>query len=163
MTDQPEPNYSSIFDAFPAGQTLLVCGPKHRLLRVPIASIASLRNQPDSVIHNFRIDPDGSFIYWPDLNVHLGWDQILQAVEPAEVRKARRRSTEFNRRYGAAIRDLRIAAGLTQSQIPGLTKSQLRRIENGEYRSTTSALASLAEAHGLNVNAYMERVAGAIN
>ncbi len=23
------------------------------------------------------IDPDGSFIYWPDLDAHLGWKQFL--------------------------------------------------------------------------------------
>ena len=159
MSDLPEPTSGNIMDAYLTGEVLLVCGPKHRLMCVPVASIASLRNQPVTVLQNFQIDPDGSFIHWPDIDVHLGWDQLLQAVDPAEVRNAKRRSTEFNRRYGAAIRALRVANGLTQSQIPGLTEHQLHRIEHGECRATTSALRSLATAHGLDVNAYMERVA----
>lgn len=155
----PDNAGGGIIDGYLVGQTLLVRGPKHRMLHVPVSSIASLRNQPSAVLHNFRIDPDGSFIHWPDLDVHLGWNQFLQAVDPAEVRKAQQRSADFNRRYGAAIRSLREKADLTQSQIPGLTARQLRRIENGTCRATASALDSLAKAHGLEINAYMERVA----
>jgi hypothetical protein len=114
------------------------------------------------VLRNFEIDPDGSFIYWPDLDVHLGWDQFLQAVDPEELRKAQQRSEGFNKRYGAAIRKLRAEAGLAQSKVEGLTERQLRRIEQGECRATKGALTALAGAHGLEVNAYMERLAKAM-
>jgi hypothetical protein len=83
------------------------------------------------VLLNFEIDADGSFIYWPDLDVHLGWNQFLQAVDPEELRKAQRRSEGFNKRYEAAIRKLREEAGLAQSKVEGLTERQLRRIEQG--------------------------------
>ena len=69
---------------------------------------------------NFEIDPDGSFIHWPDLEVHLGWNQFLQAVDPEELPKAQQRSEGFNKRYGAAIRKLREEAGLEQSKVEGL-------------------------------------------
>ena len=114
------------------------------------------------MLRNFEIDPDGSFIHWPDLDVHLGWNQFLQAVDPAELLKAQQRSAGFNERYGAAIRKVREAAGILQSKVEGLTERQLRRIEQGECRATTAALTALAKAHGLDVNAYMDGLAKAM-
>src|SRR5208337_3623141 len=115
-----------------------------------------LRGQPPAVLRNFEIDPDGSFIYWPEIDVHLGWNQFLQVVAPAELRKAQQRSADFNERYGAAIRRVREAAGILQSRVEGLTERQIRRIEQGECRATSAAIVALANAHGLDANAYME-------
>ena len=106
----------SIIDAYLVGDQLLVRGPKRRMLHIPLDSIPALRGQPQAAVRNFSIDPDGSFIYWPDLDVHLGWNQFLQAVDPAELRKAQQRSAGFNQRYGAAIRRAREAAGILQSK-----------------------------------------------
>lgn len=152
----------SIIDAYLAGDTLLVRGPRHRMLHVPVSSVPVLRNQPRAVLRNFEIDPDGSFIHWPELHVHLGWDQFLQAVDPAEFRKAQQRSTGFNERYGAAIRRVREGASILQSKVEGLTERQLRRIEQGECRATTAAIIALAKAHGLDADAYMERLTKAM-
>lgn len=152
----------SIIDAYLAGDTLLVRGAKHRMLHVPVSSVSALRGQPRDVVRNFVIDPDGSFIHWPDLDVHMGWNQFLQAVVPEELRKARQRSAGFNERYGAAIRTLREEAGILQSKLEGLTERQLRRIEQGECRATTAAITALAKAHGLDANAYMERLSQAM-
>jgi hypothetical protein len=152
----------SIIDAYLAGNTLFVRGPRHRMLHVPVNSVPALRGQPREVLRNFEIDPEGSFIHWPDLDVHLGWNQFLQAVDPAEFRKAQQRSAGFNERYGATIRKVREAACITQSKVEGLTERQLRRIEQGECGATTAALSALANAHGLDVNAYMETLAKAM-
>jgi hypothetical protein len=152
----------SIIDAYIVGDRLHVRGPKYRMLHIPLDSIPALRRQPQAVLRKFEIDPDGSFLYWPDLDAHLGWNQFLQIVDPVELRKAQQRSADFNKRYGAAIRKLRDEAGILQTEIPGLTERQLRRIEHGESRATTSAIAALAKAHGLDPNAYMERLAKAL-
>jgi hypothetical protein len=152
-----------IIDAYIVGDRLFVLGAKHRLLHVPLGSISALKGQPQALVQNFAIDPDGSFLYWPDLDVHLGWNQFLYAVDPAEVRKAQQRSAGFNERYGVAIRKVCEAAGIKQSNVEGLTERQLRRIERGECRATTAALAALAKAHGLDANAYMERLAKAMS
>jgi len=149
----------SIIDAYLAGDSLLVRGPKHRMLHVPVSSVRALSGQPRSVLRNFVIDPDGSFVHWPDLDIHLGWNQFLQAVNPDELRKAQQRTEGYNKRYGAAIRKLREEAGLPQSRIDGLTERQIRRIEQGESRATAGAISALAKAHGLDANAYMERLA----
>ena len=68
---------TGILEAILNEDTLTVRGPMHRLLHVPMSSIPSLRGHSDAVLHNFLIDSDGSFIYWPDLDVHLGWQQFL--------------------------------------------------------------------------------------
>ena len=159
----PESSGGSIVDAYLGANVLFVRGPKQRMLHVPVASIPALRDQPSVVLQNFRIDPDGSFIHWPDIDVHLGWNQFLQAADPAELHRAQQRSAGFNRRYGAAIRKVREAAGIPQAKVDGITERQLRRIEHGECRATGGALRDLAKAHGLDLNAYMERVANAMS
>jgi hypothetical protein len=151
-----------IIDAYLLGDRVFVRGPKHRMLEIPLDSIGALKGQPKAAVRNFTIDPDGSFIYWPDLDAHLGWNQLLQAVDPAELRKAQQRSAGFNQRYGAAVRKVREAAGILQSKVEGLTERQLRRIEQGESRATTAAITTLAKAHGLDDNTYMERLANAM-
>ncbi len=152
----------NIIDAYLAGDSLFVRGPKHRMLHVPVNSIRALSGQPRAVLRNFLIDPDGSFVHWPDLDVHLGWNQFLQAVDPDELRKAQQRTEGYNKRYGAAIRKLREEARLSQSMIEGLTERQIRRIEQGECRATSAAIGALAKAHGLAVNDYMDRLSKAM-
>jgi hypothetical protein len=155
----PDGARPSIIDAYLIGDRLFVRGPKHRMLHIPLNSIGALTDRPQSAVRNFVIDPDGSFIYWPDLDIHLGWNQFLQALDPAELRKAQQRSAGFNERYGAAIRKVRETTGILQSKVEGLTERQLRRIEQGECRATTSAIAALAKAHGLAPNTYLDLVA----
>jgi hypothetical protein len=100
---------------------------------------------------------------WPELDVHLGWNQFLQAVDPEELRKAQQRSVDFNERYGAAIRKIREESGILQSKAEGLTDWQVRRIEQGECRATSAAISALAKAHGLHANTYMARLTQAMS
>jgi hypothetical protein len=160
---EPESNRGSIVDAYLGGNVLSVRGPKQRLLHVPVASVPALRNLSPAALRSFRIDPDGSFIHWPIADIHLGWNQFLQAADPLELHKAQQRSADFNRRYGTAIRKLREEAGILQAKVRGITERQLRRIEHGECRATANALQDLANAHGLDMNTYMEKVANAMS
>jgi hypothetical protein len=158
----PESTGESIVDAYVVGDSLDVRG-KDRILRVPISKVPALRSQDEAVLRNFHINPDGSFVYWPDIDVHLGWNQFLQAVDPTALHKAQQRSGDYNRRYGAAIRKVREQAGLLQAKVGGLAERQLRRIERGECRATSNALRELAKAHGVDVNTYMQKVANALS
>jgi hypothetical protein len=148
-----------IVDAYLTDVTLHVRGPGYRMLHVPLVGLPEFQGQSLSAYRDFEIDPDGSYIYWPRLDVHMGWNQFLQAVDPDELRRSQQKSDEFNKRYGAAIRAVREAQGLRQSEIDGLTERQLRRIEQGECRATSSALTALAKAHGLATNAYLDNLA----
>ena len=87
-------------------------------------------------------------------------------VEPVQdetaLLRAKQRSNEFNRRYGEAIKKLRELHPLTQMNIEdktGLTDRHLRRIEKGETRATSKALEQLAEAHGMSMTDYMNKLA----
>lgn len=148
-----------IWDARIEGDVLRVISPSFKRLEIAISSISSLSGASKTSIQNFNIDPDGSFIYWPELDVHLGWEQLVQIADPEAAQKAQRKSKAFNIRYGAAIRKVRQLEGLSASAIPGLSAKQVGRIERGECRSTSRALQKLADAHGVAIDKYMQRVA----
>jgi hypothetical protein len=159
---EPTAGRNVIVDVCLSGTNLLVRGTGMKMLHVPTTHFPALRGCPAATLANFEIDSDGSYIYWPDLDVHLGWHQFLQATNPEEYRKAQQRFARYNERYGAAIRKVRMAAGLHQKQVEGLTDRQLRRIERGQCKATVSAMTALANAHGLDLNDYMRAVADAM-
>jgi|GEM_PF-1155730 Protein of unknown function (DUF2442) len=152
-----------IFDAILEDGILRVVSPDFQRLEVPISKIEELANVGKKVLEHFEIDDDGAYVYWPDLDLHLGWEQLLQVVDPESVRKAQQKSRAFNERYGAAIRTIREEKGLGITEIPGLSGKQLRRIERGECRLTSSAAKELAKAHEMTPNEYLQKVAEALS
>ncbi len=151
-----------ILDAKIEDGILHVVSPDFDRMDVPIAAIPNLRNAVPSKIQEFEIDEDGSFIYWPALDLHLGWVQLRQIVNPAAALKASQKSQEFNKRYGKAVQKVREAAGLRPGDISGISDKQLRRIENGECRLTSNAIEALSQAHKLGPNEYMKKLAEAL-
>jgi hypothetical protein len=148
-----------IVDAWREDDTFVIMSPSFKRLETPLSKLPSLHGKSRKALEKFEIDEDGSFVYWPDLDVHLGWDQFLQAVDPIAALKARQESEFFNIRYGATIKALRERSRLRQADIPGLAARQLGRIEKGECRATHAALSALAEAHGMVLNDYLGELA----
>ena len=148
----------SVLDAWWENDVFVVLSPTFKRLHVPLEKLPALRNKAKGDLRNFQIDKDGSYVFWPKLDVHLGWEQFTQAVDSEAYMKARQKSDEFNRKYGVAIKKLRESSGLHQTQIEGLTPRQIRRIELGECRATHSALAKLAKAHGVTTAQYMSKI-----
>jgi len=128
-------------------------------LRVPLEKLPVLGKYSKEKLSNYEIDEDGIFLYWPDLDIHLGWEQFEQAVDRQAYLKARQQTQEFNKSYGSAIRNMRKKTGLRQSDIKGLTARQVGRIERGECRATHAALDRLAKAHKMNISDYMDELA----
>lgn len=157
-----EDNPDRVFDAKVEGDTLRVIAPDFRRLEVPVSKIPSFENANPAMIEEFEIDKDGSFIYWPRLDVHLGWEQLEQIVNPEAVLKARQKAQDFNIRYGDAVRRMREQAGIRYSDVAGLSEKQLRRLEKGECRLTSNAAEALAAAHGLTANEYLNSLAKAL-
>jgi hypothetical protein len=150
-----------IVDAWWEGTTLVVVSPTPEGFckrRVPLEKLPVLQNLSERQRQGFQIDAEGLFLYWPDGDIHLGWEQFEYAVDPAASLRARQQSRTFNQAYGVAIRKLRREKGLRQTDIEGLTARQVGRIEAGQ-RATLSALQKLAPAHGMSVNEYMDRLA----
>ena len=125
---------------------------------IPLANLPSLNKQTKTSLENMEIDEDGIFIYWPKIDVHLGWDQFQAAIDQKALLKAKQKSDEFNKRYGIAIRNLRHEQGLRQNDIKGLTGRQVGRVERGECRATHTALVKLAKTHEMDISEYMDKL-----
>ena len=148
-----------ILHAWWSGEALEVLTTRFRRVGVPRASIASLEAASEEECRNLEVGYDGSHVAWPSVDVHLGFEQMEALVSPERALRRRQRSDDFNKRYGAAIRFVRQAHGLTQSSVPGLSPRHVGRIERGETRATSKALRSLARAHELAEPEYLEQVA----
>ena len=155
-------SHDRILDARIDGGILHVVSPNFERLDVPLSDISAFKNVDASKVETFEIDEDGAFIYWPELDVHLGWSQLKQIVDPEAALKASQKSEAFNRRYGKAVQKLRLAAGIKASDVHGISEKQLGRIERGECRLTTNAIEGLSSAHGLEPNKYMQMLAEAL-
>ncbi|NBB79639.1 MAG: hypothetical protein GVY36_09370 [Verrucomicrobia bacterium] len=142
-----------------AQATLELCSANLEWLHLPVARIPPLRGMSRDELDAFEIDADGSWLYWPKADVHLGWEQFQQLSDPHKALKAKQRSQRFNLRYGAAIQSLRKKHGLRQADIPGLGTRQLSRIENGSCPAHSKALACLAKAHRMELDDYLAALA----
>lgn len=147
-----------IANATVARDRLLVLSCALEPYEVSFAKIPALKSMPKPDRGNFQIDEDGSYLYWPQADVHLDLDAIRTAIDPAYREAALQKKLSHDRRYGAAIANLRREKGLKQSAIDGLSERQVRRIERGEG-VTAKALQRLAAAHGVGLGEYLERVA----
>ncbi len=148
-----------IIDAWREGEAFVVKSPTFETLRIPLRDIPRISAAPKETVDRFEIDEYGDFVYWPDLNTHMGWPQFEQIVDPARRFRADQKSAEFNRRYGRAIRRLRERFNLAQSSVGGLDERTVRRIEQGLTRATANAIRKLAAAHGMKPGDYMAEVA----
>jgi hypothetical protein len=100
----------------------------------PISKISQFKTAKPAEVQNFEIDEDGSFVYWPDLDVHLGWRQLVQLINPQAALKASQKSEEFNKRYGKAVQKLMETGDLKRTDIPGLSLG--RQLEfNGSVKN----------------------------
>ncbi len=153
----------SIMDAWWDRDELVVISPTFQRLRIPFASLPKLRNAAAKERERFEIDPQGDFIHWPSHDIHMGWSQFQQAVDPQARLKAQQKREQFNERYGQAIRALRESKGLSQQDVSGLDERTVRRIEQGKTRATANGLSKLAKAHGMTAADYMAAVASLLS
>jgi hypothetical protein len=148
-----------IVDAWVEGAALVVLSPSFERLYVPVKDLEQFLGSKAERASAFEIDEDGSYLYWPHADVHLGWEQLRGIVDPTTLLATRQKSNAFNQRYGAAIRALREDRGLTQSDIAGVADRHLRRIEHGKLAATSSVLRALAESHEMSLAVYLAELA----
>lgn len=156
-------NHERILDVKIDDNLLHVTSSSFNRLDVPIEKIPQFKKQELATINEFEIDEDGFYVYWPKLDVHLGWPQLNQLVNPEAAFKALQKSQEFNKRYGGAVQKVREEEGLKVDSITGLSEKQLRRIEGGECRLTSNAIEVLAKAHKFTPNEYMKKLSEAMD
>lgn len=125
---------------------------------VAFDDMAALKCIPKTERERFIVDEDGSYVHWPGPDIHVDLDAIRVAVDPTARAKAVAAKARQDARYGAAIARFRLAKGLKQSEIEGLSERQVRRIEKGEGTSS-EALRRLAAAHRMDLDEYLREVA----
>jgi len=124
--------------------------------------MAALKRIPVTERATFTVDEDGSCIHWPGPDIHIDLDAIRVAIDPEARAKAVTAKALHDSRYGAAIAKLRLAKGLEQSDVEGLSERQVRRIEKGEG-TTYEALRRLAIAHRMNLEKYLRELAAIVS
>jgi hypothetical protein len=105
----------------------------------------------------FEVDVDGSHLYWPGEDIHLGVSQILQNADPmylADIAIERNRQDHT----GAALRRLREEHGCRQADITGLSERQVRRIEDGISRLRVETAEKFAKVFGTELSVLLDQV-----
>ncbi len=146
-----------ILDAYVLGDSLVVVLGDMSAREFPIEMLPRVRRFEPAVLNNFEVDSAGSFLYWPDRDVHMGPSQMLQAVDPmylADV-EIRRYAME---NVSQALEDMRNDRQLKQTEIPGLSERHVRRLEKEEARLTVEAATSFAGAFGLTVPGFLREL-----
>ncbi|MFN0196803.1 MAG: helix-turn-helix domain-containing protein [Planctomycetaceae bacterium] len=156
MTDSSSPQI--IVDAWIENDKLVLLSPSFDRLEIPLEKLARFIGTNRTKWNSFEIDEDGSYLYWPHADVHLGWKQFMQIIDPTSALADMKKTAEFNKQYGAAIRSLREEQGLKQADIHGMTERQLRRVEHGEQAATKATLESLAFAHVKSLEEYLKMI-----
>jgi hypothetical protein len=147
-----------IADATTVGDTLIVVGCNFERIELPFSEIPALRDASEETTHDFEVDEDGSFIFWPGADVHLDRRALTAYADPKVRREQELQRLARDRRFGDALRTLRERAGRTQSNIDGISERHVRRIEEG-HRPKIETLRKLAEACGMPLNDYLRELA----
>ena len=133
-----------IADASVADDTLFVVSCSFRFYHIPFAGLPVLGKISPENRNSFVIDEDGSFLHWPHDDIHIDIDTLEYHTNPVYRKKADLKRLQYNQKFGDFLKRLRKETGLRQSDIPGLSARQVRRIENGETPVTAGALEKLA-------------------
>lgn len=147
-----------IVDAYVVANELVLVLGDLTVRSFPREEVPQVGRLPAERFTEFEIDPDGSYLRWPEEDVDLGVSGLLQAVDPmymadVEIERLAREDT------GGALRAMREERELRQRDVPGLSERQVRRLEKGTSRLTAEAAGDLADAFGLSLDRFLELLA----
>lgn len=145
-----------IADATVQDDKLLVLDCALKLYELRFDSIKELSRLPVEDRTKFTIDADGSDISWTGYDISIDIQAIESVLNPTKPKLLKQ---VHDKKFGQAIASFRNLNKLRQSDIPGLTERQIRRIEKGDTGATLKSLTALAKAHKLSLKSYMNKVA----
>jgi transcriptional regulator with XRE-family HTH domain len=122
----------------------------------------ALTTIPNNKRSEFVFEEDGLLIYWPSADVHLDLDDVRFANDPVRRAHQRAKSVLEQIAFGTVFRKMREGAGWRQGDVPGVSERQIRRIESGDFPGPDT-LEAIAKAFHLDVDAFLEVVADAVN
>ena len=146
-----------IADAQVVGEEFFVMACDHNLFRVGFSEMSALECIPYKQRSSFTISSEGSYIHWPEVDVHIDLDAIRYLKDETWRHKKDREQLMYDLRFGEAVAVLRKQYGLKQADIRGLSERHVRRIEKGE-RTKIDTLAILARSHGLPLKEYLDKI-----
>lgn len=129
-----------------------------RTWKIPFDSIPALEYISINERPNFEIDEDGSFLYWESADVHIDLEALQAAVDPELRNQLIFEKINYSESFCRAIAVIRKSRNLTQEDIPKVSSRHVRRIEKGSIPKLET-LKHFAEAHGLDLNSYLEEIA----
>jgi uncharacterized protein YlbG (UPF0298 family)/DNA-binding XRE family transcriptional regulator len=107
----------------------------------------------------FEIDPDGSFLFWPEADFHINLEEMRSRIDPKFSAAMIRKQIPKNALYGSAIRRFREISKIKQVDITGISERTIRRIESGEFIPTVETLKKISSTHELDLSSYLNEVA----
>jgi hypothetical protein len=125
---------------------------------VAIEDLKPLGIQTETDLRNFEIEEDGSYLYWPTLDIHLDIQSIREITDEIFREKSKIERLQSDKTFGQAITTFRKQNNLKQTDIQGLSARHIRRIENGA-NTKISSLKHFAKAHNLTLNTYLNELA----
>ena len=153
---RPAP-WEGILDAYVLARSLVVVLGDMSAREFPIEKLPRVRRFEPAVLNNFEIDSAGSYLHWPDRDVHMGPSQMLQAVDPMYLADVEIRRYDMEK-ASLALLDMRNDRYLTQTDIPGLSERHVRRLENEKARLTVEAATRFAGAFELTLPEFLKEL-----
>ena len=138
---------------------LVVWSCEPRRFEVAVSEIPALAKLSVEDLAKFELSASGSRIRWADADVDINLDTIREHADPEVRREHEGRARQEAARYAKAIRQLREERGLKQAGIEGLTDRQVRRLEEGDTVPQIATLRSMAAAHGMTIDDYLQELA----
>lgn len=157
---RPAP-WEGILDAYVLQDSLVMVLGDMSVRTFPVGRLPKVRQFEPDVVRRFEIDSSGSYLHWPDPDVHMGPSQMLQAVDPAHLADVEIRRYEIEN-VSQALLDMRHGRQLKQTEIPGLSERHVRRLEKEEIRLTVDAANKFARAFELKLAEFMDELSGRI-
>lgn len=130
----------------------------HSLFKVGFEEMSALKGIQPQHRSSFTLSSEGSYLHWPEGDVHIDLDAIRCLKDEGWRRKKERERLLYDLRFGEAVAALRKQRGIKQAEIQGLSEHQVRRIEKGE-RTKLATLAVVAGSHGLSLEEYPDEIA----
>ena len=153
---RPAP-WEGILDAYVLDDSLVVVLGDMSVRVFPIDRLPRVRSFEPAVVGRFVIDSAGSYLHWPDRDVHLGPSQMLQAVDPMYLSDVEIRRYEMEN-VSQVLLDMRGDRRLKQAEIPGLSARHVRRLEKEAARLTVDAATKFASAFGMTLSAFLDEL-----
>ncbi|MDE0072677.1 MAG: DUF2442 domain-containing protein [Gammaproteobacteria bacterium] len=154
--NRPSP-WEGILDAYVLDDFLVVVLGDMSVREFPLDRLPRVRRLEPAVVDRFVIDSAGSYLHWPDLDVHMGPSQMLQAVDPMYLSDVEIRRYQMEN-VSQVLLDMRNDRQLKQTDIPGLSGRHVRRLEKEAARLTVDAATKFASAFGMTLSGFLDEL-----